>query len=322
MRHPRLPASRPSASERAPRPTGPEPPARRFGPALVCLALLCVLVVLGCRRGGPVEAPGSLDTRLAEQLLGESPELAFLVDLAGIRGDAVYSRVLGDRRVGKHRDVAWLASRIDRVEVWVAGLDDDARTVNGLAVLRSGHVRESDFDTGGLELARARRLVLPTGVTMYLDDTRSLHTAVFLVDGSVVLAAGAAIANTQNHFSASRRLPTSLDWGRGALSGAYGRRPALGRIDDDAAHVLEASIVWRSVSGGEIVAGASFDDDASTDRAARLVDQLTDVRAEYLTRCPALADVGLTVERSRRSISLRVTGLRALVVAALEERCN
>lgn len=291
---------------------------------MLWLALACVLVAIGCRRGGgPVEAPASLDARLAEQLLGTTAEVAFLLDLEAIRNDPVYARILSDRRVDSNRDVAWVASRIDRIEVWVVDVDHDTRDVTGLAVLHSGRVRESDFGATGVSLSPMHRRVLPSGVVMYQDDSRRLHAAVFLVDGSVVLAAGAAIASAENHFSRSRKLPTALDWGRGALSGAYGRRPVFSRMGDKYAdHVLEASVVWRTGNGGEIVAGASFDDDASVDRTMGMLAEVTEARTPYLSRCPALADVGVATERTGRSVSVRITGLRALIVAGLEGRCG
>jgi len=287
----------------------------------LCLAFLGLCALLGCRRG-PVEAPPNFTTRQSEQLLGAPAEVAFLLDLGAIRRDSVYGRMLDDRRLRQSRDLAWIASRIDRIEVWILGVRD-GEPLTGLAVLRSGHINESDFGPGGIKLERQRRLVLPTGVVMYIDDTRSLHTAVFLVDGSLVLAVGAAIAPAQNHFSTSRSLLPGLDWGRGALAGVYGRRPALARLGPDFAnHAVDASLVWRTSNGGELVASAAFDDDDATDKASRWAREVPEVRAERLRTCPALGRVDVAVESSRRAVTVRLNNLRALIVAVLEERCN
>lgn len=285
------------------------------------LGFIGVFALFGCRRG-PVEAPPNFSNRLSEQLLGAPPEVAFLLDLGAIRRDSVYGRMLDDRRLRHSRDLAWIASRVDRIEVWILGIkDSDALT--GLAVLRSGRINESDFGPGGIKLERQRRLVLPTGVVMYVDDTRSLHTAIFLVHGSLVLAVGAAIAPAQNHFSSSRDLPPGLDWGRGALAGVYGRRPALARLGPEFAdHAVDASLVWRTTNGGELVASAAFDSDDAAATADKWAHQLPEARAEHLRRCPALERVDVAVESSRRTVSVRVDDLRALIVAVLEERCS
>ena len=284
------------------------------------LGLLAAFTLLGCKRG-PVEAPPNFSTRLSDQLLGAPPEVAFLLDLGAIRRDSVYGRMLDDRRLHQNRDLAWIASRVDRVEVWLLGIHED--TLTGLAVLRSGRISESDFGPGGIKLERQRRLVLPTGVVMYVDDTRQLHTAIFLVNGSMVLAVGAAIPPAQNHFSSSRELPPGLDWGRGALAGVYGRRTAFGRVDADFAnHGVDASLVWRTTNGGELVASAAFDSDSAASEADQWARKLPEARAEHLRRCPALARVDVGVESSRRSVTVSVNNLRALIVALLEQRCK
>ena len=80
---------------------------------LTCL-LLCAL--LACRRDGPA-APPNFSARVAEQLLGAPAEVAFLLDLAALRRDPVYGRMISDRRLGDDSDLRWLVRRIDRIDV-------------------------------------------------------------------------------------------------------------------------------------------------------------------------------------------------------------
>jgi hypothetical protein len=289
----------------------------------VWLAFVLLYAVLGCRRDGPIEAPPNFSARLAERLLGAPAEVAFFVDIAAIRRDAVYGRMFTDRRVGEHRDLRWLASRIDRIDVWLLDIHGAADDFSGLAVLRSGRLGEADFGAGGVAIDLDRRLVLPTGVIMHVDTSRNLQTAIFLVDGDLVLAAGAAIAPTQNHLSSSRALPPSLAWGRDALAGVHGLPPALARLGPDySAHATAASLVWRTGHGGELVASAAFDDEASSERALRYANELPDARLAHQTRCAALTQVGVAIEHDRRSVTVRLTGLRDVIAAFLDETCN
>jgi hypothetical protein len=289
----------------------------------VWLAFVLFFALLGCRRDGTTSAPPNFSPALAEQLLGAQAEVAVLLDIDAVRRDSVYSRMFTDRRVDDNRDIRWLVSRIDRVDVWLLDVHGSAESFAGLAVLRSGRINESDFGPGGVKIDMDRRLVLPTGVVMHIDDSHRLQAAIFLVDGSIVLAAGAAIAPTQNHFSGSRALPPSLDWGRDALAGIYGRRPALGRLGPEYAdHATDASLVWRSGNRGEIVASATFDDDASTDKALRQANELPDASEVHRRRCPVLSSVGIVVEHTRRSVTVRVTSLRDLIADYLDGTCR
>ncbi len=285
--------------------------------------LACLLfALLACRRDGPA-APPNFSARVAEQLLGAPAEVAFLLDLAALRRDPVYARMISDRRLGDDSDLRWLVRRIDRIDVWLLDIHGSANSFAGLAVLRSGRLGEADFGPGGVKIDLDRRLVLPTGVVMHVDESHALRTAIFLVDGDLVLAAGAAIAPTQNHFSSARTLPPSIDWGRDALAGVHGRRPALARLGPDyAEHATTASLVWRAGHGGEIVASAAFDDDASTQRALTAAHELPDARVTHQTRCPPLDRVGIGIEHERRSVTVRVTGLRAVIAAYLDETCR
>jgi hypothetical protein len=286
------------------------------------LALVVLSVLLACRRDGP-GAPPNFSARLAEQLLGAPAEVAFLVDIAAIRRDTVYGRMFTDRRLGDDRDLRWFVSRIDRIDVWLLDVHGAKDSFSGLAVLRSGRLGEADFGPGGVKIDLDRRLVLPTGVVMHVDDNHGPQTAIFLVGGDLVLAAGAAIAPTQNHFSSSRALPPSLHWGRDALAGIHGRPPALGRLGSEyAEHATAASLVWRSGHGGEIVASASFNDDASTLRALKVAGELPDARIAHQSRCAPLTRVGVDIEHDRRSVTVSVTNLRDVLAAYLDETCN
>lgn len=286
--------------------------------------VLAVIVLLpGCRRTGPVEEPGNASSRLAERLLGVPAEMTLFVDIAGIRRDPKYGPLLGHRRVGAlggDRELRWLVTRVDRVDVWVVGLDRSGADVSGLAVLRGGRLGEADLGAGGLGLDLERRLVLPSGVVMFVLGTGSVPSAVFLVDGSLVLAAGAAIAPVQLHYTDARSLPPPLDGGRDALLGIYGRRPALRRIGSPADGASAASFVWRTSRHGDLVASASFDDDAGTERAMRWANELPDARGERLQRCPGLAVMGIRIAQARRTVTVRVTGLPELLAAVLDDR--
>lgn len=287
------------------------------------LALVVLFALLGCRRDGANAAPPNFSARLAGQLLGAPADVAFLVDIAAIRRDPVYGRLFTDRRFGSDSDLRWLARRVDRIDVWLLDIHGAADSFSGLAVLRSGRLGEADFGPGGVQIDLDRRLVLPTGVVMHIDDSHNLQTAIFLVDGDLVLAAGAAIAPTQNHFSSSRALPPALHWGRDALAGVFGRRPALGRLGSDYAdHATAASLVWRAGHGGALVASAGFDDDASTLRALKYANELPDARLDHQHRCAPLSRVGVAIEHDRRSVSVRVTGLRDVIAAYLDETCK
>lgn len=281
-----------------------------------------VVLLPGCRRAGPVEEPRNASSRLAERLLGVPAEVTLLVDIAGIRRDPKYGPLLGHQRVGAlggDRELRWLVTRVDRVDVWVVGLDRSGADVSGFAVLR-GRLGEADLGAGGLGLDLERRLVLPSGVVMFVLGTGSVPGAAFLVDGSLVLAAGAAIAPVQLHYTDARSLPPPLDGGRDTLVGIYGRRPALRRIGSPADGASAASFVWRTSRHGDLVASASFDDDAGTERAMHWANELPDARSERLQRCPGLAVMGIRIAQARRTVTVRVTGLPELLAAALDDR--
>lgn len=291
---------------------------------LIPLWFVLLVLVLACRRDGATDTPDNFSARLPDQLLGAPAELAFFIDGTAIRRDSVYGPVLAHRSPGTlsdDRDLRWLDRNIDRIDVWVLGLGGSSRDITGLAVLRSGRVRESDFGPFGLRVPTQRRLDLPTGAVMFVIESHGLQSAMFLVDGHLVLAAGAAIAPTQLHFSTSRTLPPELDAGSGALAGAYGRRPALDGLGSDPwDHATAASIVWSTGRKGDILATATFDNDESADKAQDWAEELPEVKSEYRRKCPPLADLKVLPDRSGRTVTVRVTGLRDVLAAAMQDR--
>jgi hypothetical protein len=190
----------------------------------VWLAFVLFFALLACRRDGPA-APPNFSARVAEQLLGAPAEVAFLLDLAALRRDPVYSRMISDRRLGDDSDLRWLVRRIDRIDVWLLDIHGSAK------VLRRPRRAAQRSPRRG-RLRPGRRQDRPRPPPRPPDRRRHarrreppLRTAIFLVDGDLVLAAGAAIAPTQNHFSGSRTLPPSIDWGRDALAGITAAAP-------------------------------------------------------------------------------------------------
>lgn len=296
---------------------------RRSASRLVSL-LLAAPLVLGCRRGADTRAPDNFAAPLAEQLLGGPAELAMFVDVAGIVGDSVYGAVVRRSHAGKlgdSRELRWLLARVDRMDVWVTGVAGSSRDVIGLAVLRSGRIVEADFGPAGLALPIERRVPLASGATMFAVRTRGLPGAMFLIDGSLVLASGAAMAAAERHFTTSRTLPPALDGGRGSLAGVHGRRPALSWMAPSYWDYVEAwSVVWHTGRRDDVVATATFADDRSADEAMDWADELPEVRAERQRRCSALRKMGLDVKQSRRTVSVRVSGIRAVLAAALDDR--
>ncbi|MBL9105351.1 MAG: hypothetical protein JNL82_30710 [Myxococcales bacterium] len=290
---------------------------------LLPLWFTLLLLALGCRRDGDPTAPDNFSAELPDRLLGEPAEAAFFVDIAGIRRDAVYGPVLAQGRagpLGDDRYLRWIDRTIDRIDVWAVGVGASRRELTGVAVLRSGRVRETDFGPGGVPFRAERRLELPTGAVMFVVESHGVQSALFLVDGSVVLAAGAAVAPTQLHFSRSRELPPPQGAGHRALAGAYGRSPALDDLGGYWGRAGSASVVWGAGRRGDIVATATFVDDDSASRATRWADELPEVSAEYRRRCPTLGDLVIDVERRHRTVTVRVTGVRAVLEAALHDR--
>lgn len=289
----------------------------------VWLALALVLTLLSCRRGGAGRAPPDFAARATEALLGGPAEVAALVDIAALRRDAVYGRMFRDSRVGESRDLRWVIDRVDRIDLWLIDVHGSERQFAGIAVLRSGRLGEADFGPRGIEIDLQRRLVLPTGVVMHVDESRDVSAAIFLVDGHLALAMGAAIAPTQNHFSRTRELPAALDWGGDTLVGVHARGRALHRLGRDyAEHMTAGSVVWRSGHGGEVVVSASFDDDPSRERALKTANEIPDSRREYVERCPAVNRVGVRVEHDRRTVTVRIDHLRDLIAAYLDRSCR
>lgn len=282
------------------------------------LALVAALLP-GCRRDGVAEPP-NFSAPLVEQLLGAPAEIAAFVDLAGLARDPVYGPLIARRRAGLTSlddDLRWLEAHVDRVDVWLLGVDDDARDLTGLAVLRSGRIREPAL--AGVDLKYDRRLDLPSGAVMFVLRPDRFPSAMFLVDGHLVFAAGAAVAPTQHHFSSTRRLPPALDLGRDVLAGMHARQPAIARAESEyGTHAVAASLVWRTGRHGDIFAAANFDDDASADKAHAWAARLPEAAAEHARRCPAIAATRVVVERERRAVSLRLTGVPAILATSLD----
>jgi hypothetical protein len=222
---------------------------------------------------------------------------------------------------GDSRDFRWLMARVDRVDMWAVGISGSSRDITGLAVFRSGRIVEADFGPSGLKLPVERREPLASGATMFTLRSHGLPAVMFLVDGSLVLASGAAMAAAERHFSTSRRLPPAHDGGRGSLAGVHGRRPALSWMAPSYWDYVDAwSVVWHTGRRDDVVATATFADDRSADEAMDWADELPEVRAERQRRCSALRKMGLDVKQSRRTVSVRVTGIRAVLAAALDDK--
>jgi hypothetical protein len=291
---------------------------RRLAARSASLVLIAPLL-LGCRRDGAATPP-NFSAPLAEQLLGAPAEIAGFVDLAGVARDPVYGPLLASRRpglLGRDGDLRWIEAHVDRVDVWVLGLGDDARDLTGLAVLRSGRIREASLH--GIDLKYDRRLELASGAVMFVLRPGRISSAMFLVDGHLVLAAGSAIAPTQQHFSTSRTLPPALDLGRDVLAGLHARQPALARADPaHGGQALAASLVWRTGRHGDIFAVADFADDAAAANALTWARELPDAAADHARGCPALAPVGVQVEHARRTVSVRFTGVPQIVAVSLD----
>lgn len=284
---------------------------------------MSALLVVGCRRGGAALEPSNFSARAAESLLGAPAEVALSVDLAAIRGDDVYGPMLARSwpgTLGDDRSLRWLTSRVDRLDLWLVGVAWSEQPSSALAVFR-GRIEEVDLGPRLLGLRLERRLVLPSGVVMFVVDTRGVLSAGFLLDGALVFATGAAMAPAQLHFSETRAVPAPLDWGPGALAGVYGRQTALAKaLPGDPGHLVAGSAVWRDGRHGDLVVTISVDHDETAERVYEWAQELPEAQAENARRCHGLARMGVHPERSGQQVSVRVTGLPAVLEASLADR--
>jgi hypothetical protein len=234
----------------------------------LAFVLLLAVLVLGpsaCGWSSTIVAPTNVSPALVERFLGAPAEVAMLGDIAAMRSDSVYGRLLTRKPLDAALDdpsTKWLLERVDLAEFWALGDFDEGHDPTAIGLLRSGRIKEADLRALSPQLTFDARTVLPSGVVFFVAGGKA-HGAVFLVEGNLVFAVGAAVTPAHAHFLHSHELPPKLDFGGGVLLGFHGERALFqrtSRMNNHAvkpweAHVASASLALRTGDLGDATNG-------------------------------------------------------------------
>jgi hypothetical protein len=303
-----------------------------FRPFVFALLVAIGLAPSGCGRSSAIVAPTNVSPALVERMLGGPVEMAMLGDMAAMRSDSVYGRLLMRKSPGAFDEPStkWLLQTVDSVEFWALGDFEEEHAVTAFGILRSGRIKESELGMLDPQLKLEGRTVLPSGVVFFVGSGKA-SCVVFLVDGNLVVASGSAVSRAHTHFQNSRELPPKLDFGGGVLLAFHGERALFQRTSVMKNHAAKpwearmtsASMVLRTGDLGDVFARATFEDEESAKLALEDAERPSDPSMVALValvrmRCPKLFSIKTSTTRSGKEVTWRAEGLPAVLEALVD----